>query len=192
MLGPPARENFAMRMDAPGRGHGFTLVELMVTLAVVAILAGIAVPTMQELAERQRVAAAMHGMTTELAMARTAAISSRTPVTLCPSRGDGLCSGGTDWSRGWLLYRDPARQGQPRSPDDVLRDETAPVHSSIRILSSSGRVRVRYRPDGLSPGTNLTLRVCAGERLHAEIIVNNAGRARWRKAAPGRPCEARA
>lgn len=177
-----------MRMDAPGPRHGFTLVELMVTLAAAAILAGLAAPGMRDLLERQRAATAMHGLTAHLAMARNAAITSRGPVTLCPSRGDGLCSGSTDWSSGWLLYRDPGRRTQPRSPDDVLRDVARPVHGSIRIGSSSGRVRVRYQADGRAGGTNLTLRICSGDWLHAEVVVNNIGRARtFRPPAPS-PC----
>lgn len=177
-----------MRKDAPGTCPGFTLVELMATLAVVAILASLALPGFRQLLERQRTASAMHGLTVQLALARTTAIMSRTPVTLCPTRGGGLCSGSADWSSGWLLYRDPQRRTQPRSPDDILREELRPVHDSIRILSSGGRVRVRYQPDGRAAGANLTLRVCGGDRLHGEVVVNNVGRTRSRRHAEPPPC----
>ena len=178
-----------MRKHAPGPCPGFTLLELMVTLAIVAILASLAVPGFRQLLETQRSAGAVHGLTVQLALARTAAITSRTPVTLCPSRGDGRCSGSTDWSTGWLLYRDPQRRTQPRAPEDILREETRPVHRSIRVFSSSGRVRVRYQPDGRAAGANLTLRICADERLHAEVVVNNVGRARSSRPARETPCE---
>lgn len=179
-----------MRMDAPDTCHGITLVELLATTAILAIVAALAAPGMKALLERQRTASALHALTTRLALARTAAITSRTPVTFCPSRGDGHCTGGTDWSAGWLVYRDPQRRSQPRGPGDILRNEVAPVHGSIRILSSSGRVRVRYQPAGLAPGANLTFRICHGDRLHAEVVVNNGGRARSREAPKGTPCMA--
>src|SRR5690606_262269 len=99
-----------MRMDAPGTCHGITLVELLATTAILAIVAALAAPGMKALLERQRTASALHALTTRLALARTAAITSRTPVTFCPSRGDGHCTGGTDWSAGWLVYRDPQRR----------------------------------------------------------------------------------
>ena len=177
-----------MRKDAPGTCPGFTLVELMATLAVVAIIASLAVPGFRHVVERQRTASAMHGLTVHLALARTAAISSRTPVTLCPTRGHGLCSDSADWSTGWLIYRDPGRSNQPLVPDHVLREEPAPVHDSIRIFSSAGRVRVRYQPDGRAPGANLTLRVCTAERLLGEVVVNNVGRTRSTRPQQDIPC----
>lgn len=177
-----------MRKDAPGTCPGFTLLELMVTLALVAVLAGLALPGFRQVAERQRTASAMHGLTAQLALARTAAITSRTAVTLCPARGDGTCAASSDWSNGWLTYRDPQRRSQPRSHGDILREELRPVHGSIRIVSSTGRVRVRYQPDGRAGGTNLTLRVCANERLHGEVVVNNIGRVRTRRHPDPPPC----
>jgi type IV fimbrial biogenesis protein FimT len=177
-----------MRKDAPGRATGFSLVEVSIVLALAAILAGLALPGFRDLLQRQRVNAAMHQLSTQLAQARITAISRRTPVTLCPSLGDGRCRGEPDWSAGWLVYRDPARASQPQSPGDILQDIRDPVHGSLRILSSSGRLRVRYQPDGFSSGTNLTVRICVDASLQGEIVVNNAGRARIRRAAKATPC----
>lgn len=177
-----------MRKDAPGRAAGFSLMESMIVLAVVAILAGLALPGLQDLLRRQRTAAALHLLSTELALARNTAITRRTPVTLCPSRGDGRCRGDPDWSSGWLLYRDPQRATQPASAADILQDVRQPVHPSIRIQSTSGRLRVRYQPGGFSGGSNLTLRVCADTQLRGEVIVNNAGRPRTHRHGDGVPC----
>ena len=177
-----------MRKDAPGRAAGFSLMESMIVVAILAILAGLALPGFQDLLRRQRTAAAMHLLSTELALARNTAISRRTPVTLCPSRGDGRCRSDPDWSEGWLLYRDPQRATQPASPADILRDIRQPVHASIRIQSTVGRLRVRYQPGGFSGGSNLTVRVCAGAHLRGEVIVNNAGRPRTRRHEDGVPC----
>jgi len=177
-----------MRKDAPGHSSGFSLIELSVALSVAAILLGLALPTFQDTLRRQRTAAALHLLTTQLAQARNTAVTRGVPVTVCPSSGDGQCRSSPDWSAGWLLYRDPKRGDQPRTSGDVLRDIRHPVHASIRILSSSGRLRVRYQPDGRSGGSNLTLRVCSGEMLEGEIIVNNSGRARTRRPPPGTAC----
>ena len=179
-----------MRKDAPGPASGFSLVESMIVVAILAILAGLALPGFQDLLRRQRTAAAMHLLSTELALARNTAISRRTPVTLCPSRGDGRCRSDPDWSEGWLLYRDPNRSTQPTSPDDILRETRQPLHASMQAHSTAGRVRIRYQPDGRSGGSNVTLRICSGGMLHGEVVVNNAGRPRNRRLPGTAPCPA--
>ena len=177
-----------MRKDAPGQAPGFSLVETMVALAVAAVLLGLALPGFRELIQARRSSAASQLLVTELALARNTAIVQRTPVTVCPSRGDGLCSGDTDWSAGWIMYRDPARRAQPRTAADILHVSYQPVHPSVRIQTTAGRLRVRYQPAGFSGGSNLTLRICTGQRLRGEVIVNNAGRPRIRPVEDGFPC----
>lgn len=179
-----------MRKDAPGPAAGFSLVELVACAAVASILLALALPTFREALQRQRAAAAMHQLGAQLAQARNTAISRRIPVTLCPSSGDGQCRPAPDWSSGWLLYRDPGRNDQPRRPGDVLRDVRKPIHHSVRIHASAGRLRLRYQPDGRSGGSNLTLRVCTDDKLRGEIVVNNVGRVRTRRIETTRPCPA--
>lgn len=179
-----------MRKDAPGLVSGFTLAETSIVMAVLAILLGLALPGFRETLQRQRAATAMHQLSAQLAQARNTAITRRTPVTLCPSRGDGRCRGEPDWSAGWLLYLDPARSDQPLGPDEILLDIRQPVHDSVRVTASAGRLRVRYQPDGRSGGNNLTLRVCTTAALRGEVIVNNTGRVRTRRPAADTPCPA--
>ena len=180
-----------MRKDAPGPGPGFSLVELMAALAVAAILLGLALPGFQETVRRHRAEAAVHQLSTMLALARNTAIVRRTPVTVCPSLGGGQCHAKPDWSSGWLVYRDPHRASQPASPADVLQEVRMPLHGSVRAYSSAGRLRVRYQPDGLSSGTNLTIRVCNDRGVHAELVVNNTGRVRVsRPSGPPAACPA--
>jgi len=130
-----------MRKDAPG----YSLVETAAVAAVVAIACGLALPSFKEALRRHRVATAMHLVSAQLAQARSTAVARGVPVTLCPSRGDGRCSGGTDWSAGWVLYLDPDRSDQPRSQAAVLRDVRRPLPRDVRVVASAGRVRVRYQ-----------------------------------------------
>ena len=114
-----------------------------------------------------------------MASARNTAISYRIPTVVCPSNRAGGCRTDGDWSQGWLMFFDPDGNRQPDLPRDILRDENAPIHRSLRIVSSSGRVQLRYLPDGRSAGSNLTISICnqKGELL-SSVIVNNVGRAR--------------
>jgi len=179
-----------MRKDAPGQAPGFSLVETMFTLAIAAILLGLALPGFRDVLQRQRATVAANQVATQLAQMRNTAITRRMPVTVCPSLGDGRCCGEPDWSAGWIAYHDPLRGNQPRSPADILREENRPVHESVRILATAGRPRVRYQPSGRSGGNNVTLRVCVGGKLMSEVIVNNVGRVRTRRVGDGVPCPA--
>ena len=70
-----------MRKDAPGRAAGFSLLESMIVVAILAILAGLALPGFQDLLRRQRTAAAMHLLSTELALRTELTLRSR--LALC-------------------------------------------------------------------------------------------------------------
>lgn len=170
---------------------GFTLIELTLATAITALLAGIALPSMGALLERQRTSTAIASLTTHMQLARTAAISRNRRAVLCPSP-DGLnCETGRDWSQGWMLFIDEDGNRLPDTGDDILRTELAPTSRHLRITSSSGRQQLRYLPDGTSSGSNLTLSICnpRGELL-ARVIVNNAGRPRSERPPQPLPCPA--
>ena len=89
------------RHGSAARGHraggGFTLVELLVVLAMVALLAMVGVPALGSLVERSRVASATTAMAVSLANVRMRAVESATPYTLCPSTTGQECERGSDW-----------------------------------------------------------------------------------------------
>jgi prepilin-type N-terminal cleavage/methylation domain len=176
----------AMQQSA---NRGYTVLELVVVMALICILAAVGLPSLQTLLERQRLATTVHRLSTQLALARNSAISSRVPVSACPSLGDGGCRADSDWSQGWIVYRDPDQQGQPPDPGSILVQERMPATGSMTLLSSRGRRAVRFLADGRSAGSNLTIRICGRDRrLFAEVVVNNVGRVRSARATAGQRC----
>lgn len=161
------------------RNNGFTVLELLTALAVIAVLTVLAAPSFVDLLTRINVQSSLHTMSTSLALARIDAVTRGQPATLCPSTGGHACSGGTDWSSGWILYRDPNRKDQPQSPADII-EMVQPIHGSLAMHTSAGRQRIRFHPSGWAPGSNLRLRICsrASDKLLGSIIVSNAGRPR--------------
>lgn len=88
--------------------QGFTLIELMVTVAVMAILAMIAVPNFYTTLRRHQLQSAVGSLQGALAYARTEAVLRQYSVSICPSGGSAAaCSGGNDYSQGWLIYTTP-------------------------------------------------------------------------------------
>lgn len=167
---------------------GFSLVEALTILAITAISLLIGVPSYAGLVESQRTSSAMHLLTAHMASARLTAITYRIPTVVCPSDRAGGCRRDGDWSQGWLMFFDADGNRQPDSRQDILRDENAPIHPSLRIVSSAGRTQLRYLPDGRSAGSNLSVRLCREDKLLARVIVNNTGRIRSETASGSTPC----
>lgn len=92
----------------PSTARGFTLIELMVTLAIVAILAMIALPSFRDTLRRSHVSAASNALLASFNYARAEAITRGQLVTLCASASATSCSSGTAWQGGWMVYSYPA------------------------------------------------------------------------------------
>lgn len=82
---------------------GFTLVEVLVTLAIVAILAAIAVPSMTSMIRDARLSAQTDALVSMLNTARLDAIKRRSDITVCPSASDADTSCGTTWATGLIV-----------------------------------------------------------------------------------------
>ncbi|WP_429622006.1 GspH/FimT family pseudopilin [Stenotrophomonas sp. AN71] len=162
------------------------LTELLVVLAVLAILLAVGWPALQPWLLRQRADALQLTLHASLAGARSEALRRRELIGLCAS-DDGLrCS--DDWSAGWIVYRSGAQRAQPSSPDVILTHYPGRSDVSIQARASSGRPQLFFQADGRSPGANLSLRICAGDRLHGALVVNNGGRTRSERVDRDTPC----
>lgn len=159
------------------RIEGFTLIELLAALALAAMLVGFAVPALTGLLQSNRIAHAANTLVGHLNLGRLHAVTHRELVLICPS-ADGLsCSDSNRWESGWIVFRDPDRNGRIDAPSDLLR-----FGNSIEglVIDSAGRTRVRYQPDGTAGGTNLTLKLCdpLDPAIGRAVIVSNTGRPR--------------
>jgi len=167
---------------------GFTLIELMTTLSVLAVIVAIGMPAMAVIRRSAQVSAAFSQLTTSLATARIMAVSRNRAVTVCPSSDGSTCRADLNWSSGWIIYLDPAREAQPASGDLVMQVAEAP--NGIAVRSTVGRHRVRYLPNGMSSGTNVSFSLCSTReaRLIGRVVVNNAGRTRSERTDLASPC----
>jgi len=159
------------------RTSGLTLIELMLALALGAVIASLALPSMRDFMQRQRISATANELLANINLARMHAVYQREFAVMCPSSNQASCTGGNRWDAGWIVFRDPDNNGQPDAPSDLLRVRQA---VSNLVLDSAGRFRIRYQADGSARGSNLTIKLC-DPHLPSQsraIIVSNPGRPR--------------
>lgn len=142
-------ENLAIR--------GFTLMELLITLAVAGILLGIAAPDFSEAIKQSRQDSRVLELNGALNFARSEAIKQSSRVSVCARNSDTSC--GTNWNKGWIVFVDnEANAGVIDATENVLKIST-PLPSGLSLTNSavtlgvadaSQRSYVRFGPRGLS------------------------------------------
>ena len=158
--------------------QGFTLAELLVTLAIAGILAIIGAPAMGGLLARTRDASTEAMVADTLRHARSAAVMRDARVLVCPSRDGHRCSAGDDWQHGWIIAQDSNHDGQPDGGAALITAQAA-IPAGTRVTTSLGRGQVAFQPSGSAGGSNVRFTICrANAREGREVIVANSGRVR--------------
>lgn len=150
-------------MRKPGMSLGFGLVELLVTLAVLAILVVAAVPGFRDTIRRNRVGAASNALLADLHYARAEAINRGQLVSLCPSSDGSSCTpDGSAWEAGWLVYTYPAGAASANAAyaaDNILLRATS-AREGVAIRASGTGVLSFGLQGQLRPGTELSFVTC--------------------------------
>lgn len=126
----------------PSGSRGFTLVELMITVAIIVILAVIAMPSMTAMINNSRATAQAEELVASLQLARAEAIRRNARVTFCAGTGV-VCSGSTTWTNWTIFGRD--KTADPADPPDVIRD--AAISASVQVTGPAAGIV--FKPSGL-------------------------------------------
>lgn len=159
--------------------RGFTLIEILMTLAILAILTACAMPAFGNLISSTGARASRSNLTTALNTARIFAASRTAHVVVCPSADGQYCGHTTEWQHGWLIFID-ADHDDARDDNEELLAVGEGQPEGVAIVSTAGRTHVDYRPDGSATGSNVTFTVCdrRGADDATALVINNAGRVR--------------
>lgn len=159
------------------RQHGVTLIEQIMVLIIVAVLLGMAIPSMKQLLSRNQLQVAQTDFIAALKHARATAVTTGKHTLFCPTRDGNSCSAETRWDNGWLLGHDADRNNQP---DHGALYTGAGYADGLIVRSSSGRRFVRFQPDGSASGSNITLLFCQRSKPQhtLSVVVSNMGRVR--------------
>lgn len=174
------------------RQRGFTILELMMTIAVIAVIAGFAAPSFLSTIRDNRIVTDNNELIATLAFARSEAIKRGQRVTVCPSADQASCAGGGGWEQGWIAFVDPTGVGTVDAGEPVLRVWDALDRTTIRAAGSfsdwvsfvgSGETRA-------APNNSDSFYVCGddGDLTRARTInVGLLGHPSTQKGAPACP-----
>ena len=135
------------------RRGGFTLVELMVTVAVAALLLGLGAPSFLRALGRHAIMAQAEELQDAVRIGRNEAMKRSGPVVLCRTEAisPGHCAGTPgDW-RTWLLFADVGRSGAFAAGDPILRQH---VDVSGSMTVSSETSAIRFESTGIAHADN--------------------------------------
>ncbi|MET4570635.1 GspH/FimT family pseudopilin [Rhodanobacter soli] len=144
------------------RSRGFTLIEMLVTLAIFAVLLMIAIPSMRPFLQSQSVKNASMDINSTVALARSEAIKRNTTV-------DVTANSATDWSRGWVVSQ--------TTPAATIRKQ--PALNNIVITPSSGSFSFDGNGRMTSTGSTFTIKPLnktGSQPLCLTVTVGSTGR----------------
>jgi type IV fimbrial biogenesis protein FimT len=172
-----------MRRGSRGATSGFTLIEMLVVIAISAILLAVGVPSFSYMIDRNRVAGEVNQMLADLALTRSEALARRTRVVMCrsanPTTG-GTCDGAaTDWNSGWVVFVDDTTAGvafQRDAAEPIIRAYMR-TSQQVALTATPALAGITVTADGtvfLLDGTP----IAGGAELRIDFSGNDSANSR--------------
>ncbi|MEH6415453.1 GspH/FimT family pseudopilin [Pseudomonas sp. CGJS7] len=124
---------------ASRRSAGFTLIELMVTIVIAAILIGLALPSFSAAMRANRVSSATNLVLATLNFSRSEALRSKSSSHVCSKDATGKDCGG-DWSNGMLVWTDENNNGGFDKDTEIKRVVDLPKDVKFTVVKEDGKV----------------------------------------------------
>ena len=170
-------------------GSGVTVMELLVSMTIAAVLLALAVPAFDAVMTTTRLSSASNSLLSSLYLARSEAIKRNGRVAVCKSQDGASCASTGDWDQGWLVFSDTDNDAQVDASETVI----------LRVLALDGGLSARgnsnvanyvsYASVGATQLTSGafqagTITICRESSSAGEgrsIIISATGRARVEK-----------
>lgn len=166
--------------------QGFSLIELLVVLAVMAVFTAQAVPSLITLVSNLQVCSTANALAQGLSLARSEAIKRNARVVICKSRSGRMCEPTASWRDGWLIFLDSDNDGQVGQGDVVIRQQAGLAHGMVvdtngpvaNYVSYTSLGTSRYTSGGFQAGKFTVCQQSAEATVAQDIHLGSTGRAR--------------
>lgn len=168
-------------MKRNGSSGGFTLMELLLTLAIIAVITGFTAPAINSLIQNNRGHTAVSDLITMINLARNTAIMEQKTVTLCPLDKDKQCS--SDWAGTISVFRDPESDKTLGHDSQVVRVSQVP-EGGYWTANTSSRPYFRFMPTGIANYAIGNMTWCPDSKdpsRAVQLVINRGGRVRLAK-----------
>jgi type IV fimbrial biogenesis protein FimT len=147
---------------------GFSAIELMTVVAIVAILLTVGTPSFRSLLQNQRMTTASNDLLAAINLTRSEAIKRGERVHLASA------SGSDDWAKGWVVFIDKNNDHKPDAEDEIIFSHQA-LADGITIVRKPDDTAVQYNGTGHAQAGSFLLTL---DQLEKKIIINFLGRPR--------------
>lgn len=172
------------------QARGFTLIEFVAVLAIVAILAGVGTPALTGLIRKTELTSATNDLFASLLLARSEAAKHHSRVVMCKSTDGDACVATGGWEQGWIVFHDANNNGMHDAGETIVLRAQA-LSADLRLSGNLNIAKyVSYVPTGeaklvgggFQAGTITLCNSNEGPDEARQIVINSTGRPRVQKA----------
>ncbi|MEM7206601.1 MAG: GspH/FimT family pseudopilin [Pseudomonadota bacterium] len=171
------------------KNQGFTIIELVITLALAAVVAGLAAPSVVNMIRENAVVAINNQIVADIQFTRSEAIKRNIPVTICAANADqDACIVSNDWSNGWIAFAETITvngavdAGEPivrvneGASSDTMTIRTSTAGNIVGHVAFQGNGFPVIPPAGTLPNTNFLVCEDNNTTYSRSIRINQSGR----------------
>jgi type IV fimbrial biogenesis protein FimT len=175
-----------LRRRARRAEQGLTLIELLVTLAIAAVLLASAAPPMSRLLHSVNLSTTSNALLSSLRLARSEALRRGARVAMCRSSDGASCATAGGWEQGWIVFHDLNANGLLDPGENLIQRVDAlggglVLRGNAQLgaaVTFTGMAGMRTVAGGLQAGTFTICRPLDVPAVARQIVIGSGGRAR--------------
>jgi len=163
------------------RQNGFSLIEVIVTMAIAAVVLSIGIPSFQSYTQNNRQTIVVNELATALRLARNSAITHRIRTVVCKSADSINCTTMGTWTQGWIVFTDTDNNNTLDAGENILRVH-GPVQGNVTISGNANTADlIAFNPQGILASLNGRITYCdsRGNDFATALFISRGGRVRF-------------